>query len=84
MSMVDVGNKAPTSRFAKARCTVTFPPEVITAFFNNHGSKGPIFETARLAGIMDAKNFGFDTIVSSVAFGSPLMIVDVELLHQLN
>jgi molybdenum cofactor biosynthesis enzyme len=54
MSMVDVGNKAPTSRFAKARCTVTFPPEVITAFFNNHGSKGPIFETARLAGIMDA------------------------------
>jgi cyclic pyranopterin phosphate synthase len=59
--MVDVGNKTPTRRIAKARCTVTFPPEVLSAFSTQPqnkdmiGPKGPIFETARLAGIMGAK-----------------------------
>jgi cyclic pyranopterin phosphate synthase len=61
ISMVDVGNKTPTRRIAKARCTVTFPPEVLSAFSTQPqnkdmiGPKGPIFETARLAGIMGAK-----------------------------
>lgn len=59
ISMVDVGNKLPTRRIAKAQSTVTFPPEVMSAFQHSQnemvGPKGPIFETARLAGIMGAK-----------------------------
>jgi hypothetical protein len=59
VTMVDVGNKANTRRIAKARSVVTFPPEVMEAFVMKEkdmiGPKGPIFETARLAGIMGAK-----------------------------
>jgi len=63
VSMVDVGNKEVTRRVAVARSSVVFPPEVMNAFGitkngGNHemvGKKGPIFSTARLAGIMGAK-----------------------------
>lgn len=65
-SMVDVGHKAVTRRVAVARTSVIFPPEVMKAFdivysastSQSHemiGKKGPIFSTARLAGIMGAK-----------------------------
>ena len=59
ITMVDVGNKTSTRRIAKARSVVVFPPEVMEAFVMKEkdmvGPKGPIFETARLAGIMGAK-----------------------------
>ena len=67
VSMVDVGHKAVTRRIATARSSVIFPPEVISAFQlrttqeKGHrssemiGPKGPIFETAKIAGIMAAK-----------------------------
>ena len=62
-SMVDVGKKEVTRRVAVARSSVVFPPEVmdalgITLNDGRHemiGKKGPIFSTARLAGIMGAK-----------------------------
>lgn len=62
VSMVDVGAKAVTTRVAKARTHVTFPPEVMEAFLSHDcsanemvGPKGPIFSTAKIAGIMAAK-----------------------------
>jgi len=63
VSMVDVGAKEVTRRVAIARSVVVFPPEVMDAFgiTSNDGTdemigkKGPIFSTARLAGIMGAK-----------------------------
>lgn len=70
VSMVDVGDKTVSKRIAVARSTVLFPSEVMQAFGladdsdNNTikrntnevvGPKGPIFATARLAGIMGAK-----------------------------
>ena len=67
VSMVDVGHKAVTRRIATARSSVIFPPEVLSAFRlrtsqeNGQrsseliGPKGPIFETAKIAGIMAAK-----------------------------
>lgn len=62
VSMVDVGAKAATTRVAKARTHVLFPPEVVEAFRSHDGSanemvgpKGPIFSTAKIAGIMAAK-----------------------------
>jgi len=66
--MVDVGNKKVTRRIAHAQCKVIFPPSVMKAFEFHHtnhdshelkdeiiGPKGPIFATAKIAGIMGAK-----------------------------
>jgi cyclic pyranopterin monophosphate synthase len=63
--MVDVGSKAVTARTATARTTVWLPPVVMKAFVSKStratdtdeliGPKGPIFATAKLAGIMAAK-----------------------------
>ena len=61
--MVDVGAKTVTARVAAARSRVVFPPEIMDAFsaVGGNGSeelvgpKGPIFSTARVAGIMAAK-----------------------------
>ena len=60
--MVDVGHKSATQRVAVAQSIVVFPPEVMEAFdidgdSNGEmiGPKGPIFATAKLAGIMAAK-----------------------------
>ena len=60
VQMVDVGAKPATQRRAIARSKVIFPPEVIKAFGDRRGTdlvgpKGPIFATAKLAGIMAAK-----------------------------
>jgi hypothetical protein len=61
VKMVDVGPKAVTSRVAVAESKVVFPPEVLEAFSistsDNEmiGPKGPIFATAKLAGIIAAK-----------------------------
>jgi len=67
VSMVDVGHKAVTRRVATARSSVIFPPEVMSAFQIRTsqekgqrsseliGPKGPIFETAKISGIMAAK-----------------------------
>lgn len=55
--MVDVGGKAVTHRTAHARVTVSFPPEAARAFAANEfaTSKGPVFHTAIVAGVLAAK-----------------------------
>lgn len=57
--MVDVGQKAVTARMAQAQTKVLLPDEVLKAFAATSGEligpKGPIFATAKLAGIMAAK-----------------------------
>jgi cyclic pyranopterin phosphate synthase len=59
VQMVDVGGKAVTQRVAVAQTRVVFPPEVVEAFRQQGddliGKKGPIFATAKIAGIMAAK-----------------------------
>jgi cyclic pyranopterin monophosphate synthase len=59
VSMVDVGDKVSTKRTATATAKVVFPPEVMAAFDTSSnelvGKKGPIFSTAKIAGIMAAK-----------------------------
>jgi cyclic pyranopterin phosphate synthase len=55
--MVDVGSKDVTQRIAVAQSKVQLPQEVV-ALFNNYDittKKGPVFQTAVLAGIMAAK-----------------------------
>lgn len=63
--MVDVSNKPVTMRTARARAEVYFPPAVATSLgldkvvaeglAEKVTSKGPVFQTAKLAGVMAAK-----------------------------
>ena len=55
-TMVDVGEKAVTRRTASARAIVVFPPGVLER--SNEAlrtKKGPVFDTAIIAGVMAAK-----------------------------
>jgi cyclic pyranopterin monophosphate synthase len=55
--MVDVGSKSVTHRTAHARVTVSFPAQAARAFAKNDfaTSKGPVFHTAIVAGVLAAK-----------------------------
>jgi cyclic pyranopterin phosphate synthase len=56
-AMVDVSGKAATRRVAKARATVQLGAEVMSLLQGDdiHTRKGPVFQTAILAGVMAAK-----------------------------
>src|SRR6202171_4965156 len=53
--MVDVSGKADTARTARAEGTITMTGESLDAVEANLVSKGDVFATARIAGIMAAK-----------------------------
>jgi cyclic pyranopterin monophosphate synthase len=56
-AMVDVGSKPVTPRFAHAVAVVTLPSQ-LAGLITNHeivGKKGPVFQTASIAGVMGAK-----------------------------
>ena len=55
--MVDVSEKTPTQRTAVAETRVRFPPAVTAALRENElrSAKGPVFDTAIVAGVMGAK-----------------------------
>lgn len=59
-AMVDVGVKKETLRVATARSIVVLPPEVMEQFADGDivSKKGPVFQTAIIAGIMAAKKTG--------------------------
>lgn len=56
-AMVDVSAKKITARTAKAQAVVSLPSEVLEALTGNElvTKKGPVFQTAILAGVMAAK-----------------------------
>lgn len=58
--MVDVSEKAVTKRTARARSIVSVPPVVIEQLVAGdiQTKKGPVFQTAIIAGIMAAKKTG--------------------------
>lgn len=55
--MVDVSGKTPSHRTAVAEARVQFPPVVAAALRENgfRSPKGPVFDTAIVAGVMGAK-----------------------------
>lgn len=59
-SMVDVSEKAVTKRIAKARSVVVLDDEIMRKLQNDeiHTKKGPVFQTAIIAGVMAAKRTG--------------------------
>ena len=56
-AMVNVGDKNESKRFAKARSTVILDDRIMEFLKNEeiHTKKGPVFQTAIIAGIMAAK-----------------------------
>ncbi|HOW36099.1 MAG TPA: cyclic pyranopterin monophosphate synthase MoaC [Candidatus Omnitrophota bacterium] len=54
--MVDISQKSVTKRVAIATATVKFPPKAFKALLKKGSPKGDVFETAKVAGIMAAKN----------------------------
>ncbi len=56
-TMVDVSDKSATRRTALAEVRVLFPPAVAAALRDQglRSSKGPIFDTAIIAGVLGAK-----------------------------
>ena len=55
-SMVDVGDKAVTTRIARARAVVSFPREVLDGEGDPlQVKKGPVVDTAIVAGVLAAK-----------------------------
>ncbi len=55
-TMVDVGDKAVSTRTAVARAVVVFPPDVaLRSGEELRTKKGPVFDTAVIAGVMAAK-----------------------------
>lgn len=59
-AMVDVGEKAVTRRTATARAVVFLPDAILEHFETGeiHTKKGPVFQTAIIAGVMAAKRTG--------------------------
>ena len=53
--MVDVGDKAVTTRTAIAEGSVTMKPETLAVILSGQAKKGDVLATARIAGIMAAK-----------------------------
>ena len=56
-SMVDVGEKKVTKRIAKARSILVVDEEILAQFTGKdiETKKGPVFQTAIIAGVMGAK-----------------------------
>jgi cyclic pyranopterin phosphate synthase len=80
-NMVDVGDKAVTERTATARTKVELGSEIIEALtkveFNT--KKGPVFQTAILAGIMGAKKTS-----DLIPFCHPRALTKVQLQIEVN
>jgi len=56
--MVDVGHKPQTQRSATASGRIRMSPATLQAVREGSGPKGDVLSTARIAGIMAAKNTG--------------------------
>ena len=56
--MVDVSDKSPTTRSARASGVIKMSKEAFDAVLNNTGKKGPVLQTAVVAAIMGAKKTG--------------------------
>ena len=75
-AMVDVGDKAETTRTATAVARVVMRPETLRLIVDGRAAKGDVFAVARIAGIMAAKRTG-DLI--PLCHPLPLSSVKVEL-----
>ncbi len=74
INMVDVGKKDPTKRIAAARGKISMNKEAFDAITSGAVSKGNVLATAKIAGIMAAKNTS-----SAIPLCHPLQIEKVSI-----
>ena len=76
-AMVDVSEKKITKRMAKAQAIVNVGPEIISQIQNNEliTKKGPVFQTAIIAGVMGAKK-----TASLIPFCHPIGLEDCQII----
>lgn len=72
--MVDVGDKADTVRIATAEGHVRMAPATLDLILSGHAAKGDVIATARIAGIMAAKQTS-----NLIPLCHPLMLTKVTL-----
>ena len=72
--MVDVSEKAPTARRARARACVRMSRQTATLIAAGRAPKGAVIETARIAGIQAAKQTG-----TLVPLAHPLALTHVDI-----
>jgi len=77
--MVDVSEKQPTNREAKAQAVIMMRPETLSLILSNGIKKGDVFATARIAGIMAAKR---TSEIIPLCHPIPITKVQVELTPQ--
>ena len=80
-TMVDVSDKTPTDREARARSIVEFPADVASRFSDGdiETAKGPVFSTAIVAGVMGAKRTH-----ELIPFCHPLGLSNCKITIELN
>ena len=80
-SMVDVSDKKITKRTARAQATVFLGKKVLTEVKNNEliTKKGPVFQTAIIAGVMGAKR-----TAELIPFCHPLGLEDCQIEYEVN
>ena len=78
MGMVDISNKQITKRIACAQGQVVFSPKAFKTFLKDGSPKGNIFETAKVAGIMAAKN-----TPSLIPLCHPLSLEKVQIVFEI-
>ena len=74
ISMVDVADKVVTHRMARARGKITMSREAIDAIMQGEVAKGNVFATAKIAGIMAAKN-----TANTIPLCHPLPITSISI-----
>jgi cyclic pyranopterin phosphate synthase len=77
-AMVDVSEKTDTIRIAKAQAEIIFPENLNQLFQNNEyqSPKGPVFQTARIAGIQGAKQ---TSTLIPLCHPLPITSIDVQI-----
>lgn len=78
--MVDIGDKETTERIALASGRISMNKEAYDAIINHHGvKKGPVLQTAIIAGIMAAKKTS-----ELIPMCHPIMLngVDIDILEE--
>ncbi len=75
-SMVDVGAKPVTARFAKVGCEVHFPQGIFSTVMDGNAPKGAVVECSRLAGIAATKRTA-DLII--MCHPLPLDAVEIDI-----
>jgi cyclic pyranopterin monophosphate synthase len=79
--MVDVSDKTASKRTARARAVVVLPENILEQLSNNdiRTAKGPVFQTAVIAGVMAAKKTG-----DLIPLCHPLGLEDCQISISLN